>query len=83
MIVYNKKNARYVSNHTRDIYTDLGYNYTGKVLKNTLSPVIFSNKNNTAILAKVENMIDFLIESVKQIRLQFMISLDKNDRNVN
>lgn len=83
MIRRNKVSSRYIANHVMDAFTDLGYDYRGNVFKKTLSPLIFKNKNNQAILGSIEHMIVFLIDAVKQVRLQFMISLDKNDRNVN
>jgi len=65
------------------MYTDLGYDYHGHVFEKTMSPVIFLNRKNKLIMAKIEPMITYLIDTVKQIRLQFMFSLDKNDIRVN
>lgn len=83
MIVYNKHNARYIANHIQDSFTDLGYDYRFSIFKKTISKVILNNKNNNAILNEIQKMIVYLIDTVKQIRLQYMISLNKNDRNVN
>ena len=41
------------------------------------------NKRNKEILSHIEPLIIYLIEAVKQIRLQYMFSLDKNDTRVN
>ena len=83
MLVRNKKNTREVATHTQDLFTDLGYDYRHHIYEKTISPEILKNKNNKDILSKVECMIVFLIDAVKQIKLQYLISLDKNDRNVN
>ena len=80
----NKKSARYYACHSNDMYTELGHNYhDGNILSKTLSPVIFKNKKNKAMLEKIEEMICYMIDSVKQIRTHFMFSLDKKDINVN
>ena len=83
MIYRNKKNARYVANHTQDVLTNLGYDYRKNIFSKSLSNVILRNETNKKILLEIEKMICFLIDTSKQIRLQFMISLDKNDRNLN
>lgn len=83
MIVRNGKNARSIATHTQDYFTDLGYDYRGHIYEKTVSPEILKNQNNKNILLSVDKMIVFLIDAVKQIKLQYLISLDKNDRNVN
>jgi len=83
MILRNKKNARYTANHIKDYFTDLGYDYRGHIYEKSVSPEILKNENNKRILSYVENMIIFLIDAVKQIKLSYLISLDKNDRNIN
>jgi hypothetical protein len=83
MIVHNKHNARYIAHHAQDVFTDLGYDYRQTIFKKTISKVILENKISNAILTEVQKMFVYLIDTVKQIRLQYMISLDKNDRNLN
>lgn len=83
MIYRNKQSAKYVASHTQDVYTDLGFDYRGKIFSKTISNMILKNKRNKAILSEIEKMISFLVDTTKQIRLQFMISLKKNDRNIN
>ena len=39
MIKRNKVSAKYVATHAQDAYTDLGFDYRGKILKKSLSPV--------------------------------------------
>ena len=83
MIKRNKINARYISEHAQDVYTDLGFDYRGKLYQKTSSSIIFRNINNQLIIGKIDKMISSLIDTVKQIKLQYMISLKKNDRNLN
>ena len=75
MIVRNGKNARSIATHTQDYFTDLGYDYRNHIYEKTVSPEILKNQNNKNILLSVD--------AVKQIKLTYLISLDKNDRNVN
>ena len=79
----NLKSGRWYCTRHQDLYTQLGYKYKGHVYEKTLSPVIFQNKRNKAILSHIEPLVLYIIEAVKQIRLQFMFSLDKNDTRVN
>lgn len=83
MIIRNKRNARSIATHTQDYFTDLGYDYREHIFDKTVSPEILKNMNNKNILSYVGRMIVFLIDAVKQIKLQYLISLDKNDRNLN
>lgn len=83
MYYASKKSAHWYACKSQDIYTDLGYNYHGNIFKKTVSPVILSNKVNNAILSKIEVLISYLVDVTKQIRLQYMISLKKNDTRLN
>ena len=80
----NKRSPRHYACHSNDIYTGLGYDYhNGTILSKTLSPVILKNQKNKILLNNIERIICYLIDSVKQIKLHFMFSLDKNDINLN
>jgi len=78
-----KKSGRFYCTRHQDLYTDLGYDYRGHIFEKTVSPVIFGNKVNKAILSHIEPLILYLIETVKQVKTQFMFSLDKNDTRLN
>lgn len=79
----NKRSGRWYCTRHRDNYTNLGYDYRGHVYEKSVSPMILNNPNTKEILSHIEPMIVYLIEAVKQIRLQFMFSLDKNDNRLN
>lgn len=83
MLIRNKHNARRVSRHTQDVFTDLGFDYRHKIFEKTVSKPILENQVNKGILDEIQKMISYLVDNVKQIKLQYMISLDKNDRNLN
>ena len=54
--------------------TYLGYDYRGHIYEKTVSPEILKNQNNKNILLSVDKMIVFLIDAVKQIKLQYFYS---------
>lgn len=84
MLKPNKKSKYYYMSHCNDSYLNLGYEYHGNVYKNTISPELYnSNKNVTNFILKLEVLINYLIDSVKHIKLQFSIAHDKNDITLN
>ena len=83
MLIRNKHNASHISRHTRDVFTDLGFDYRNQIFSKTVSKPILENKINKGILNEIQKMIVALVDNVKQIKLQYMISLDKKDRNLN
>ena len=83
MYLPNKKSGRWHCTRHQDMYTDLGFDYHGHIYEKTLSPVIFLNRKNRAIMSRIEPMIEYMIDAVKQIKLQYMFSLDKNDTRIN
>ena len=83
MIIRIKHNASHISKHTRDVFTDLGFDYRHQIFSKTVSKPILENKTNKGILNEIQRMIVALIDNVKQIKLQYMISLNKKDRNLN
>lgn len=84
MLKHNKKSKYWYANHHNDVLPYLGYKYHGNVYKNTISPELYnSNSNVKELIINLESLINFLIDSVKQIKLQFSIAHDKNDINLN
>ena len=79
----SKNSPRYYSEHIQDKYTDLGFDYRNQIFKKTISPTILENNNNKKMLTRIGNVIAWLVDTVKQVKLQFMISLPKNSRLLN
>lgn len=79
----SKKSPRYYAHHVQDKYTDLGFDYRNNIFKKSVSPVIYNNRINEMILKHIGNIIAWMIDTVKQIKLQYMVSLPKNSRNLN
>ncbi len=78
-----KKSPYYYAYHSQDNYKNLGFDYHGHILEKSISKVIFDNKRNKSLLKYVDFMLEFLVDTVKQIKLQYMIAHGKNDINLN
>jgi hypothetical protein len=84
MLKHNKHSKYWHANKAQDASVYLGYEYHGNVYKNTISPELYySNEKNTESINLLEKMINFLIDRVKQIKLQYSIAHDKNDIKLN
>lgn len=84
MLKPNKKSKYYYASHSQDAYLNTGYKYHGNVYKNTISPELYnSNLNVKNFILQLESLINYLIDSVKKIKLQFSIAHDKNDIRIN
>lgn len=69
--------------HMYDDYKNLGYDYKHHILKNVLSPELFGNPVNDMLFRQIEKLIEELIEQVKQIKLAYAYTYDKNAKNIN
>ena len=84
MLKHNKRSKYWYGTHHHTILPYLGYKYHGNVYKNTISPELYyANEKVTNSISILEIMINYLIDSVKHIKLQFSIAHDKNDVNIN
>lgn len=80
---FSGQNLNYILEHRNDRILHIGYDYRGKVLKRTLSKVMFIEKKREAILNEIEKIVDFLIDSVKHIKKAYNYALEKNYRDFN
>lgn len=69
--------------HMYDDYKNLGYDYKHHILKNVLSPELFGNPINDMLFRQIEKLIEELIEQVKQIKLAYAYTYDKDAKNIN
>ena len=68
--------------HAQDKFKNLGYDYTGKILKKTTSPELYSNPLQQSFFERIEGMINFMIEQVKYIKKTFSIAHEKESINI-
>jgi hypothetical protein len=63
--------------HQNDEFKNLGYDYTGKILRKTTSPELWSNPLQTSFYERIEGILNFLVEQVKYIKKTFSIAHEK------
>jgi len=62
----------------------LGYNYKGKILKNTMSEKMFTSNNTLyEYLMHIDDILYEIFNGIKSIRNFMSISRDKHDRDMN
>lgn len=64
-------------------YTNLGYDYRNNIMKNVLSEEMFANPANDVPIRQLERMVEFLVDQVKRIKLEYNFTLPKNSRLLN
>lgn len=69
--------------HFNDHFTNLGYDYERNIMKNVLSPEMFGNPVNDTPIRQLERMVEFLINQVKRIKLEYNFTLPKNSKRLN
>ena len=65
--------------HFMDVKRDNRYNYHGQLLNKVISPEITANPKHDINYRQIERLIEWLIDSVKRIKLTYAIAVDKND----
>lgn len=83
MLIHNKKSYYYNLKHFNDHFLNLGYNYSGNILKNTISPEMYANPIQWSNYNQIEKLLLSLINNVKRIRTNFSIAHDKNSTLIN
>jgi hypothetical protein len=69
--------------HINDQYKNLGYDYRGKIMKKMTSPELWANSVQIPFYGKMENLVNFLINQVKNIKKAFSIAHSKDSLNIN
>jgi len=73
----------YQARHQNDEYKNLGYNYTGKILRRVTSAELWSNPLQSAMMGQIEAMMTYILEQVKMIKKWYSIAHEKDSLNVN
>jgi len=70
--------------HAQDNFTNLGYRYWEKgILNRVISRELFSNPIQDTPFRQIERLIEYLVNTAKQVRIQFSIAHDKDTILVN
>ena len=70
-------------NHLYDEYTNQGYEYRRHILQNVVSPEMMANPVNDTPLRQIERLYEYLINSVRRIKLTYAIAFPKNSQLIN
>lgn len=70
-------------NHLYDEYTNQGYEYKRHILQNVVSPEMMANPVNDTPLRQIERLYEYLINSVRRIKLTYAIAFPKNSQLIN
>jgi hypothetical protein len=62
---------------------NLGFNYKGKIFRNTLSSAMYLEEKRASILDQIERLVYFMIEYVKNIKKSYNYTFDKNFNKFN
>lgn len=79
----NKDSYFEEENNMFNNYTNLGYHFEQNILKNVLSQEMFANPANDVPLRQIERIIEFLVNQVKRIKLEYNFTLPKNSKLLN
>jgi len=68
--------------HQNDMFINLGYDYTGNILRNGTSDELWANPLQISMYSKLEGMLTFCLEQAKMIKKTFSFAHDKNSLNI-
>jgi hypothetical protein len=73
-----------ISNHFGEKINNDVYDYSSGInlLKNTMSPYMFNNKNLSDFLQYINDILVNNIETVKKIRIHNNFTVSKNEKNI-
>lgn len=83
MKIKNTNTFNFIEDHYFDAYTNIGYKFEHNILNKVISPELFGNPVNDVPLRQIERLIEFLVNQVKRIKLQYAFALPKDSKNLN
>lgn len=78
-----KQSLYEITETSRDDIKNTGFDYEGKIFEKTMSNLLFKEEKRAAILAELEKVVHYLIESVKDIKLAMDYRKRKGYRKFN
>lgn len=83
MTNYNKTRSQY-QNSRHNVGQKVGYDYRGgKLLRKSISKYFYTEEKRSGILDQFSSILEYMIDTVKHIRKQYMITVDKNSIDMN
>lgn len=80
---FKGKSVRYCLEHRNDDIGHLGYDYRNRILKRSLSGMLFLEQKRKAILENIELTVTYLVEYIKTIKKSFNYVFEKDYRDFN
>jgi hypothetical protein len=78
------RSYKWYQNHAQDKLSNLGYKYwENGILNRVISRELFSNPIQDVPFRQIERLIESLVNTAKQVRIQFSIAHDKDTIFVN
>jgi hypothetical protein len=89
-MLYEEKNRHL----TRESYYDiaenrikdgqqLGFDYRGKLYEKSVSALVLADDKRKSIIQKMDNMMTYLVESVKNIKKTYNYAIKRTSRDIN
>jgi len=70
-------------NHRKDELLNRGFDYHGHILEHSLSSAFYLDSTRSGILAKMESIFSYLVDSIKHIKKSYNYTHDKDFINFN
>jgi len=79
----NRKSYFEIPHSRRDEGQQLGFDYREKLMKQSLSNFMFGDKKRDDMIGQLNDLMVYLIDSVKNIKKTFNFAIKRNSRNLN
>lgn len=61
----------------------LGFDYRGKLYEKSVSPLILADTKRKKIVQKMDELIAYLVDSVKNVKKTYNYAIKRNSRDIN
>lgn len=61
----------------------LGFDYRGKLYEKSVSPLILADTKRKKIVEKMDELIAYLVDSVKNVKKTYNYAIKRNSRDIN
>jgi len=79
----NRKSYFKIPTSRRDEGRQLGFDYRDQLMSRSLSSFMFGDKKRDDMIAKLNDLFVYMIDSVKNIKKTFNFAIKRNSRNIN
>lgn len=69
--------------HRNDDIKNQGFKYHGNLFKKSISPILFTDGKRASIIEKLDLLMAFLIDYVKEIKKTYNYTIGAKDKNIN